>query len=225
MNTRANKNKRLVLALVAFLPFTFSAMMAEARPVRIAYPGISIGAMVPALAVEKKFFQQEGVQIELISMRANTGIAAMIAGDIDYTTASSSALRAGLQGLPVKILMFYVQRPYHGIVAQKGIKSIQQLRGKTIATSADLGAAYYVPRAILEHHGINPDKDVRLISIGGGDIMERLLQLENQRFDATVLSPPMLFYAAEKGYPIVGTAAEFLESPQQRFYSKAGLLP
>ena len=171
--------------------------------------------MVPALALEKKFFEQEGLQVELISIASNRGIAAMIGGDIDYSTASSTGLRAGLQGLPVKILMFYVRRPYHAIVGQKDMKSIQDLRGKIVATSGPVGAAYYIPRAILEHNGLNPDRDVKLISVGGGDITERLLQLERQHFDATVLSPPLLFIAEDKGYPILGTAADFLELPQQ----------
>lgn len=206
---------KFCLTPAVFILLFFWPVISNARPVRIAYPGISIGAMVPALAAEKKLFQQEGIQMELIVMPASTGIMAMGAGDIDFSTASSSALAASLRGLPVKIVMFYVNRPYHAIVAQKGIKSIQDLRGKTIATSRRGGAAYYVPRAILEHHGMNPDKDVRLISVGGGDIVERLQQLEKGRFEATVLSPPLLFYAEEKGFRIVGTATDFLESPQQ----------
>lgn len=209
------KPNRLCCSLGIFLFLFLVLGPADARPVRIAYPGISIGAMVPALALEKKFFQQEGLQVELISIASNRGIAAMIGGDIDYSTASSTGLRAGLQGLPVKVLMFYVRRPYHALVGQKGMKSIQDLRGKTVATSGPVGAAYYIPRAILEHYGLNPDRDVKLISVGGGDIAERLLQLEKQHFDATVLSPPLLFIAEEKGYPILSTAADFLELPQQ----------
>jgi len=110
------------------------------RPVRIVYPGISIGAMVPALAIDKGFFQQEGLQVEFIVMPTGTGIAALT-GEVDYSTTASSAIGAAVRGLPVKILMFYVQRPYHAIVAQKGIKSINDLRGKTISTSGPGGAA------------------------------------------------------------------------------------
>lgn len=185
------------------------------RPLRISYPGISIGAMVPALAQDKGFFQQEGIQVELIVMRASTGITTLVTGETDCSTASSSAVGAGVQGLPVRVLMFYVRRPYHAIVAQKGIKSIYDLRGKTIATSSPGGAAYEVPRAIIEHYGMKPDKDVRLIFVGGGNITERLAQLEAGRFDATVLSPPLLYYAEQKGYPIIATATDLIEYPQQ----------
>jgi ABC-type nitrate/sulfonate/bicarbonate transport system substrate-binding protein len=166
--------KRCLAELFAVLLVSFASLAHGAeRPVRIAYPGISIGAMVPALAIDKGFFQQEGLQVEFIVMPTSTGIAALI-GEVDYSTTASSAIGAAVRGLPIKILMFYVQRPYHAIVAQKGIKSINDLRGKTISTSGPGGAAYEVPRVIIEHYGMKPDKDVRFIFVGGGNITERL---------------------------------------------------
>src|SRR2546428_10326834 len=62
---------------------------------------------------------------------------------------------------------------------------------------------------------MKPDKDVRLIFVGGGNITERLAQLEAGRFDATVLSPPLLYYAEQKGFPILATATDLIEYPQQ----------
>src|SRR5439155_12326316 len=132
--------KRALAELFAALfVLSVSLVYGLERPVRIVYPGISIGAMVPALAIDKGFFQQEGLQVEFIVMPTSTGITALI-GEVDYSTTASSAIGAAVRGLPVKILMFYVQRPYHAIVAQKGIKSINDLRGKTIATSGPGGA-------------------------------------------------------------------------------------
>ena len=117
--------KRGLAELFAALFVSFAALAYGAeRPIRIVYPGISIGAMVPALAIDKGFFQQEGLQVEFIVMPTSTGIAALT-GEVDYATTASSAIGAAVRGLPIKILMFYVQRPYHAIVAQKGIKSIR----------------------------------------------------------------------------------------------------
>ena len=201
--------------LVAVLLVSFASLAyGVERPARIAYPDISIGAMVPALAIDKGFFQQEGLQVEFIVMPTSTGITALT-GEVDYSTTALSAIGAAVRGLPVKILMFYVQHPYLAIVAQKGIKSINDLRGKTIATSGPGGAAYEVPRVIIEHYGMKPDKDVRLMFVGGGNITERLAQLEAGRFDATVLSPPLLYYAEQKGFPILATATDLMEYPQQ----------
>ena len=117
--------KRGLAELFAALFVSFAALAYGAeRSIRIVYPGISIGAMVPALAIDKGFFQQEGLQVEFIVMPTSTGIAALT-GEVDYSTTASSAIGAAVRGLPIKILMFYVQRPYHAIVAQKGIKSIR----------------------------------------------------------------------------------------------------
>jgi ABC-type nitrate/sulfonate/bicarbonate transport system substrate-binding protein len=62
---------------------------------------------------------------------------------------------------------------------------------------------------------MKPDKDVRFMFVGGGNITERLAQLEAGRFDATVLSPPLLYYAEQKGFPILATATDLMEYPQQ----------
>ena len=51
---------RLYFSLRSLFQLASLAYGAE-RPVRIAYPGISIGAMVPALAIDKGFFQHEGL--------------------------------------------------------------------------------------------------------------------------------------------------------------------
>jgi ABC-type nitrate/sulfonate/bicarbonate transport system substrate-binding protein len=96
--------KRGLAELVAVLFVSFASLAYGAeRPVRIAYPGISIGAMVPALAIDKGFFQQEGLQVEFIVMPTSTGITALI-GEVDYSTTASSAIGAAVRGLPVKIL-------------------------------------------------------------------------------------------------------------------------
>lgn len=206
---------RLTLGFAIVCLLSLPTTRVEARPVRIVYPGISIGAMVPALAIDKGFFQQEALQVEFIVMPTSAGITALLTGEVDYSTTASSAIAAAVRGLPVKIQMFYVQRPYHAIVAQKGLKSVYDLRGKTVATSGAGGAAYEVPRVILEYYGMKPDKEVHLIFVGGGNITERLAQLEAGRFDATVLSPPLLYYAEQKGFPILATATDLIEYPQQ----------
>ena len=71
--------KRALAELFAAL-FVLSVSLAYGleRPVRIVYPGISIGAMVPALAIDKGFFQQERLQVEFIVMPAATSISTLI---------------------------------------------------------------------------------------------------------------------------------------------------
>jgi len=80
---RAVVMKRALAELFAALfVLSVSLVYGLERPVRIVYPGISIGAMVPTLAIDKGFFQQEGLQVEFIVMPAATGISTLITPEI-----------------------------------------------------------------------------------------------------------------------------------------------
>jgi ABC-type nitrate/sulfonate/bicarbonate transport system substrate-binding protein len=74
--------RALAELFVAFFVLPVSLAYELERPVRIVYPGISIGAMVPALAIDKGFFQQQGLQVEFIVMPAATGLSALITPEI-----------------------------------------------------------------------------------------------------------------------------------------------
>jgi len=75
--------KRALAELFAALfVLSVSLVYGLERPVRIVYPGISIGAMVPTLAIDKSFFQQGGLQVEFIVMPAATGISTLITPEI-----------------------------------------------------------------------------------------------------------------------------------------------
>ena len=75
--------KRALAELFAALfVLSVSLVYGLERPVRIVYPGISIGAMVPALAIDKGVFQQEGLQVEFIVMPAAIGISTLITPEI-----------------------------------------------------------------------------------------------------------------------------------------------
>lgn len=58
---------------------------------------------------------------------------------------------------------------FEGLVAQPGITSFEQLRGKTVGlpfgSSVDLTA-----RMLLKDHGFDPDKDVQLVNLEVGDV-------------------------------------------------------
>jgi len=75
--------KRALAELFAALfVLSVSLVYGLERPVRIVYPGISIGAMMPTLAIDKGFFQQEGLQVEFIVMPAATSISTLITLEI-----------------------------------------------------------------------------------------------------------------------------------------------
>jgi len=61
-------------------------------------------------------------------------IAALISGNMQFTNASGTASRAGLQGLPVRAIAYFQTEPF-SLVARPEIQSIADLKGKTVGLS------------------------------------------------------------------------------------------
>src|SRR5215468_11721885 len=83
---------RMLLVLIAFAWTSFhaSANGAEkATRLRIAYVSPT-GAMAPAwMAAASSAFQSQGLEVELVYIQANAGIAALVAGEIDAVQISA----------------------------------------------------------------------------------------------------------------------------------------
>jgi hypothetical protein len=64
--------------------------------------------------------------------------AGMVAGEIDYTAAIGSAMRAAATGVPIKATMFSMDRVLIYMFAKATIKSIEELKGGKRTGSQDL---------------------------------------------------------------------------------------
>ena len=76
-------------------------------------------------------------------MRTNTGIAALVTGSIDFTTAGGSAMRAAVNGAPLKMILNITKKADLWIVAQKNIQRVEDLRGKMIGVGGNWGTQFY----------------------------------------------------------------------------------
>jgi ABC-type nitrate/sulfonate/bicarbonate transport system substrate-binding protein len=62
--------------------------------IKIAYPSTSFTTM-PILAASKfGLYQQEGMRLELILMRPNISVTAVVTGQVEFATAHGSIVRA-----------------------------------------------------------------------------------------------------------------------------------
>jgi ABC-type nitrate/sulfonate/bicarbonate transport system substrate-binding protein len=89
-----------------------------------------------------------------------------------------------------------------GVIAAKEIKSYQQLKGKKIGIASFGGNNEIGLRYAFKKNGINPDKDVTFLQLGGE--RNRLTALERGVISATIMSPPGLFVAEGAGFSRLG---------------------
>ena len=127
--------------------------------VRIAVSSKSLGFLDVWAARERGFYRKHGIEAEIIAMRPPLTIGAIQAGEIDYAFGASSISRGSMSGAPVRIVSLSLRTSFHTLVARSGIKSIAEMKGKTIAVT--IGAADdFVARLLVRRAGL----DVRDVS-------------------------------------------------------------
>jgi len=210
-------NRRLVLrqglSLVAFLLMGFSWIgVATAQKARVAMPAKSMTFLNFYVGDKFGLYKAEGLDLSLEVIKTEVGVAGMVAGEIDYTTAIGSAMRAAATGVPIKAAMFSMDRVIIYMLAKPTIKSIEELKGgKTVATTGLVATPTYAARVMARAHGLNPDKD--LIFIATGDAATSLTALQSGSVDVAMLSVPFNFKAEELGFRNLGNAVDYLRTP------------
>lgn len=213
--------RRLFYVSVASLAFPLlladtSFAQASLKKVRMSLPSSHIGYLAFYVALQKGFYKEEGIDLELILMPANLASTAVLTGDLDYNGAVSGVITAQMQGRPTKVLICTTARPLMFLISKKEIKDPLQLKGKTIAGSSPGAVATLLAKLVLKRVGLDPDRDVQVNPMGGTGA-GRLAVLESGVADATILDVPHNIIAMDKGYYELIFLGDFVEFPQNGF--------
>ncbi|WP_026486253.1 ABC transporter substrate-binding protein [Caldanaerobius polysaccharolyticus] len=113
------------------------------------------------VAYEKGFFKKNGLDVELVKVDFNTLKDGIGTGKIDAVNASPGLFKPIEQGLNIKITNGIHTGCIQGVVpVNSPIKSIKDLKGKTIGVDAIGGVPMVLLSAELNKYGIDPKKDV-----------------------------------------------------------------
>ena len=130
------------LATFVVLALMISSSGAEAADkVRMSISAIDVSFLSAGLALKRGMFRDEGLDLELIRMNANVSITALSTGDIDYTMVFASVVRGAMRGMPMKVVASFMDSSTHLLIARPEYKSIEDLKGKTLAVST-FGATF-----------------------------------------------------------------------------------
>src|SRR5688500_19875050 len=186
---------------VIFLTLTVTVLVpwADARG-EVVHIGISTPGLyeIPTeIAQRKGFYKEEGLDVRKVVIRTTLQVAALMAGELDYSTVSGNIARASIQGLPVKGVMGWVDRPLHILIARPGFKRLTDFKGKRIGVSGLGSAPHIILREALSQAGMNPDRDVITLAVGGSG--DRLAALVAGTVDATPLDVAYVEKAEKRG--------------------------
>jgi ABC-type nitrate/sulfonate/bicarbonate transport system substrate-binding protein len=210
--------RRYGLGLLMFLlifasPKVWSQDSAGLKRIRIGMP--NRGAIVLGLLAAQTYgqFRAQGLHAELIVMRPSTSLQTLMSGDLDFSTALASGARASVSGLPMRIVMALNVGQDFTLVVRPEIRRVEDLRGKTLATSGvgeftDVGA-----RMILKKYGLLPEVDVKLRTLFGNHPL-RLSALQAGQIDGTIMTMPYNKMAVKMGFRELVHLREIFKAPQ-----------
>ena len=119
-----------VIAAVAAL----AAHAASAETVKVTIPNYGANFAPVMIAEDKGYFKAEGLDVQVIVSGGGTATAALISGDIQYSSSPASAMSAILKGAALKVTLVGQVRPNYQIWSfDPAVKTIEDLKGKSLA--------------------------------------------------------------------------------------------
>jgi NitT/TauT family transport system substrate-binding protein len=173
----------------------------------ISIPGPTLSYVPLYYAQEKGFFSQEGLDLHVLVVRGIIGVSSLMSGEIDVTCHAGSGFSAALRGIPIKIISVTRDRPIHELIVGPTITSSADLKGKAIAVGSLEGTAAVMTRRILQAKGLDPQKDVTLLSM---DSPARLQSLMTGKVSGGMMTPPSTYLAMDQGYRVFGRGRDYM---------------
>ena len=178
--------------------FVTASVEAQTKKVRVAVPGYTIAVLSFLAAKMNGYYTGEGLDVELVAMRAPTANLALIGGNVEFSAVPLAGLTTALRGAPLKLLFCQFDKPQHALYARAEFPSIKTLRGKKVAVSGLGTIDDILLREALSGNGLDPARDVTILAMGAADT--RFSALASGAIDASVLIAPVSFYAQDQGF-------------------------
>ena len=184
----------LLIALVLTAP-----VLAQER-LRLAWAGFSPTNSPIWVMDDRKLLQKQGISPEIIAINASpTVLQALLADEIEAASISVTTLASSrLAGADTVMIVGVVPTFVDHIISLSAITKVEQLKGKIggvnrLGSTSDLGL-----RLALRKLGVDPEKDVKIIPVGGNP--ERFAALSKGVTQFTIMPEPFLTQAERLGF-------------------------
>jgi ABC-type nitrate/sulfonate/bicarbonate transport system substrate-binding protein len=176
----------------------------SAERLRLAYPAIAPGSTPSWVTAETGIWRKYGFDVETILVSGGArAVPALISNSVQFLIGSDTGVTtAQLQGIPVVRLGVTMNTLGSSLLTPPNIQSIQDLKGKTLGISRGRDASYIRLAKLLRDNGLNPNEDVKFLSIAGGE-GGRLSALKAGVIHGTMLFPPLDLIGRNDGLKVL----------------------
>ncbi len=194
-----------------------SALAAGLSTSAVAQTAIKIGRTTGAsgfhipsyIAMDHGFFKKEGLDAQFVAMTGKALVTAGIGGAINFVPIPGGGSQATLKGAPIRYLVGQSLISQWAIVVDPKIKSVAELKGKTLGYGRAGSADYDEGEIVLgEFFKMNVGRDYKVISFQGEP--ERLAALINGSIQGALVSFPHAAKAQVAGFKILLKTGDYL---------------
>ena len=199
-------------ALGALLALAISVAAPGAQALQTIQTGLigspQAGGWPYYIGIEKGFFAQAGVSLDIIYVPTASGLVQQLAaGSLDVVNIGIvEPIHAIARGAPVAIVRVTGSVPPYEVIARPEIKTIKDLKGHTFVIGGLLDINRVYLERVLKAGGLK-DSDIEITVIG--NTAGRYAALKSNAAQATMLVPPFNFIAEAAGFTNLGTMLEF----------------
>jgi NitT/TauT family transport system substrate-binding protein len=197
--------KRLILLLLCCsLAWSLTPRRADAlEHTVIAYPTTSSQFAPLWFARDVGLYEKYGLEGQLVYIRGGSVLLqAMLAGQAQVAqNGIAETMVAVLRGGDVKILGVTSNIFPYTLIAAKGVKSAKDLMGGRIAVNRLGDVSAIASRVALRKLGLNPDKDVTMLQVGGSP--QRLAALQSGSVQGAAVDFMSSLRLSKEGYRVL----------------------
>jgi NitT/TauT family transport system substrate-binding protein len=150
------------------------------------------------------YFDAADLKIELVFSQSNASVIQQLAAgayDIAPSAGLVDPIRAIEKGAPLAIVRILLQAPPYALLAKPAIKSMRELKGKTIIIGGAKDITLIFVERMLAASGLKPgDYDL----VFAGATSARFSALQAGAVDAAILTVPFNFYGESAGFTNLG---------------------
>jgi ABC-type nitrate/sulfonate/bicarbonate transport system substrate-binding protein len=199
---------RKLFALIAFLSTAVSLRAAEGADLKPEKNRleVAIAATGPLylpllLAADAGYFDRRGLKVNLTVLSATASAQALLSGTVDIYQGGTATIHANVAGSDLIYIASAIDKSTLVLFGQKGITTLEALRGKAVATTSVGAFGEIAIRKTAKEHGMEVGRDIKLLYHKGPPDALQTFMLNNA--DGLIVTPPQTEMAKGKGYPVI----------------------
>jgi len=202
------------IAIGLFVSLLASAAMAE--PVRTVIPRATLNYLSVPVAEVKGYFRDQGLENQTIVIPGSTAIAALVSGNVDYSGAGGTGMRAALRGAPIKAVMFQTEKVTWYLLAAADIQKISDLKGKRVAVGTVGDTQDALITMLVEREGVS-GRDISRGAMPSRNTTNTILSLKTGAFSAAVVNADESLLGEKEGLRTLAFVGDLFPYPFQGF--------